>query len=54
MTIVIEHYKNCRADYPEKAEGEAPQAIQRMPLDDNEVVYQCVDCGAFVIVVEAW
>ena len=45
----IQHYPGCTADYPEKVDGEAPQAIQVVEIDDGEEVHQCVDCGAFVI-----
>jgi len=48
--IVIEHYPNCRADYPEKPEGEKAQQIESLDMGDGETVYQCVDCGAFVVV----
>ncbi len=47
---MIVHYKGCNAKYPEKPEGEKPQQIEELELDDNEVVLQCVDCGAFEVV----
>ena len=43
---MITHHPNCRADYPEKAAGEAPQAVSRQ-LVDGYWVDTCVDCGAF-------
>jgi hypothetical protein len=49
----IEHYPGCNADYPEKPEGEAPQATMLEDIGDGEVVVQCVDCGAFVIEKDA-
>lgn len=47
---MIVHYKTCNAKYPEKPADEQPQQIVEMELDDNEVVRQCVDCGAFEVV----
>lgn len=49
-TIEIGHFPNCRADYPEKPEGEPAQKIEVMDIGDGEEVHQCVDCGAFKIV----
>jgi hypothetical protein len=45
----VKHHPNCSADYPEKIETEAPQQITVMDCEDF-LVYQCVDCGAFVTV----
>ena len=42
------HFPTCRADYPEKSDGEAPQALTRIDLTDGEWVEQCVDCGAII------
>ena len=39
---MIEHHPTCRADYPEKVDGELPQQIVEI-----EGVRQCVDCGAY-------
>lgn len=50
--MAIVHFPGCTADYPEKAEGEAPQAIHRQELDEGEWVLTCVDCGAFEIVTD--
>jgi hypothetical protein len=38
------------ADYPEKPEGEQPQALHREDIGGGEDVIQCVDCGAFIVV----
>ena len=46
----IKHYGTCRAGYPEKSEGEKPQEVVEIPLDDNEKVLQCSDCGAHEVV----
>lgn len=48
--IDILHFKGCTADYPEKPENETPRQITKIEIDDNEVVHQCVDCGAFIVV----
>jgi ssDNA-binding Zn-finger/Zn-ribbon topoisomerase 1 len=48
--IKIKHFINCTADYPEKPIEEKPQEIMKIEIDENEVVHQCSDCGAFVIV----
>lgn len=45
----IKHYPTCNGDYPEKSEGEEAQKAIRIPLDDNQVVIQCIDCGAFEV-----
>lgn len=37
------HFPNCTANYPEKVDGEAPQALQEI----GGGVFVCVDCGAF-------
>lgn len=50
MADKIQHYPNCRADYPEKPEGEAPRHVQAIELDDHETAYVCTDCGASVVV----
>ncbi len=48
MTRIV-HFPTCSADYPEKsALPEEPQ-ITRIDIGDGEVVWQCVDCGAFVL-----
>lgn len=51
---MIEHHPNCSPDYPEKPEGEVPQAVMQVEIeteaDGLEVVLQCSDCGAFEIV----
>lgn len=47
---MIKHYETCHADYPEKPDGEPPQFIVKMDLEDGDVVHQCSDCGAFEIV----
>ena len=47
--LPIEHYKSCKATYPEKPEGEAPQATTLIPISPSKSVRQCNDCGAFVI-----
>lgn len=49
-TSAIKHYPTCHADYPEKSEGEQPQAVTRIDLGDGETVVQCNDCGAHVLV----
>ena len=49
MAHTIQHYPGCRPDYPEKPPHEPPQPIITMDIDDGEVVHQCGDCGAFVI-----
>jgi hypothetical protein len=46
----IVHFPGCTADYPEKPDGERSQAIMEIPIDDGEIVKQCSDCGAFIIV----
>jgi len=43
----IKHHATCHADYPEKGEGEIPQATTRIELGDGEAIIQCNDCGAF-------
>lgn len=45
----IKHYDNCNHNYPEKNEIGDEQQITKIEIGDNEVVWQCVDCGAFVI-----
>jgi len=47
--VSIKHYPTCNPNYPEKEQGEKAQQTIRIPLDDNQVVVQCVDCGAFGI-----
>lgn len=49
QTPTIEHYNGCSPDYPEKPIPEAPGRITEMDCEDF-IVYQCVDCGAFVTV----
>lgn len=54
---IVHHHPTCTADYPEKPDDELPQQIVRQSLGeddrgDDEVIYFCVDCGAFVIVKE--
>jgi hypothetical protein len=50
---VITHYSGCSANYPEKPSNEKPQQIVEIDLEeDDEVVQQCVDCGAFEIVIK--
>jgi hypothetical protein len=49
MTLTVTHYPGCRADYPEKPEGEKPQQITKLDIGDGEVAYQCVDCGAYLV-----
>lgn len=44
----IKHAPSCRADYPEKPAGEAPQAVTEQDLDDGYRALVCVDCGAQV------
>jgi len=48
-TPLIRHYATCTADYPEKQEGEAPQALTRIDLDDGTEAVSCNDCGAYII-----
>jgi ssDNA-binding Zn-finger/Zn-ribbon topoisomerase 1 len=48
----IKHFSNCKADYPEKPIGEKPQEIIKIEIDNNEIVHQCSDCGAFIIMVK--
>lgn len=50
--IDILHFKGCTANYPEKLNNEKPRQITKIPIDDGEVVHQCVDCGAFIVVKE--
>lgn len=47
---VIQHYPTCSASYPEKLEGEAPQATTVIDMEDGTLVVQCVDCGAYIMV----
>lgn len=44
--VVIVHHPGCRADYPEKPEGEAPREIQEVDLEDGYKAWVCKDCGA--------
>lgn len=44
----VEHYASCRADYPEKPEGEAPRELQEVELEDGYTALVCKDCGASV------
>lgn len=44
----IKHHASCRADYPEKPDGEAPRATTEIDLDDGYKALVCVDCGAQV------
>lgn len=44
----VVHYPSCRADYPEKPEGEAPRELQEMDLEDGYKALVCKDCGASV------
>lgn len=47
----MKHYANCHADYPEKREGEPPQAIiEEFNEELGWTIKTCVDCGAFEIV----
>lgn len=46
----MKHHQRCRADYPEKPLGEAPQATTDIPYNNGRVVRTCVDCGAFEMV----
>lgn len=41
----IVHIRGCRANYPEKPAGEAPQAVERIEANGRAWV-QCVNCGA--------
>lgn len=45
-TVVIVHHASCRADYPEKPEGEAPREIQEVELEGGYKAWVCKDCGA--------
>jgi hypothetical protein len=42
----MNHHPTCRADYPEKPQGESPQHITREDFD-GYYVDTCSDCGAF-------
>lgn len=44
----IKHHATCSPRYPEKAKGEAPQAVQEQDLCDGYKALVCVDCGASV------
>jgi hypothetical protein len=46
----FQHHKSCDADYPEKPKNEAPQQLEKSWLNKRELLIQCVDCGAFIIV----
>ncbi len=46
----IKHHATCSPIYPEKEEGEAPQATITIDIGDGEKVIQCSDCGAFAVV----
>lgn len=46
---MIQHHKTCRANYPEKPAGEAPQATTDVDIGDGEIARTCNDCGAFEI-----
>lgn len=50
--MTFTHHAGCTSDYPEKVEGEAPRSLTKMDIGNGDVVWQCVDCGAFVIVDE--
>ncbi|KKK87776.1 hypothetical protein LCGC14_2749880, partial [marine sediment metagenome] len=43
----ILHYPTCRADYPGKPDEEAAQDLRIIELDDGDIVFFCVDCGAY-------
>ena len=45
----MKHYPTCNPNYPEKEEGEKAQKTIAIPLDDNQEIVQCVDCGAFEV-----
>lgn len=47
-TVGIIHHPGCRADYPEKPEGEARREIQEVELEDGYRARVCKDCGAQV------
>ena len=47
MTNIL-HYPTCRADYPGKPDEEAAQDLRIIELDDGDIVFFCVDCGAYV------
>lgn len=47
---MIQHFKTCHADYPEKPAGEAPQHTQDDDLEDGTIARICTDCGAFEII----
>lgn len=42
----VKHEPSCRADYPEKPEGEAPRELQVLELEDGYTALVCKDCGA--------
>lgn len=44
----IQHHPTCSPRYPEKVEGEAPQATTTIDLDDGYKALVCVGCGASV------
>lgn len=47
--MLFPHHPKCNADYPEKPKREKPQHITKENLGNDEVLYQCVDCGASVL-----
>lgn len=52
VVVGIKHHKGCTADYPEKLKNEKPRQLTKTDIGGGEVVYQCVDCGAFIVVKE--
>jgi hypothetical protein len=43
----IIHLPSCHLNYLENLPGEKPQGISCMDIGGGELVYSCVDCGAF-------
>lgn len=48
----LTHHRGCTANYPEKLESEELKHLTFQRIDNNEIVIQCVDCGAFIIIKE--
>jgi len=46
---IFPHHSKCTPNYPEKPKGEPPQLIVKSKISDNEILYQCVDCGAHIL-----
>lgn len=49
---MITHHETCNANYPEKPEGESPQHVTVIEIDDRYEAHTCSDCGSTELVTK--